>query len=411
MARALGLSFHLERIVTRIPYAVIAVDRLERKCVRERGKAATQSVAGNYAACGGRADIFIHLANQDVRAARASVPHGKNHIAGSLMLDVEVVLLDHALNEIAVHRLNGSRVSAGVHRCAVNSTSGDRRSRGRARREKKPIRQTATGAAKGGTNASGKGIHFRVERRILPQSLSALIPRGIVEDGISGAYRGLWAHWRPSQTDTWFESRFLKLNANAVIRSDAVGATAQPGAAGGDVPLQGINIEIRLTIFYFGFGRSQSPCNSDVYSQISRYPPIILDEGTEQFPAAADCTSQECLIVSRECPQASEKQICHVVASRRGVLRDKAILECIVSYIHLLGADDPAETNIVFAANQVERIRDRIDVGAPLVRSVSAISQRHVASHLKRGHSATDAVFIGLVQTRRITGYAIAVAA
>ena len=115
MAHVLGLGFHLERIVTRIPYAVIAVDRLERKCVRERGKATAQSVAGNYAACTWRTDIFVHLANQDVGAARTSVPHGKNHIAGSLMLDIEIVLLDHALNEIAVHGLDGSSVSAGVH--------------------------------------------------------------------------------------------------------------------------------------------------------------------------------------------------------------------------------------------------------------------------------------------------------
>ena len=89
-----------------------------------------------------------------------------------------------------------------------------------------------------------------------------------------------------------------------------------PGLPDGHVPLQGMNIEVRLAIFDFGFGRRQSPGHSDVYRQVVGYPPIILYEGTEQFPAAADRASQECLIVSGESPQASEKQICHVVASQ-----------------------------------------------------------------------------------------------
>src|ERR1700688_712243 len=58
-----GLGFHLERIVTRRSYAVIAVNRLERKCVRERRKATAPRVAGDYAACSGRTDIFVYLAN------------------------------------------------------------------------------------------------------------------------------------------------------------------------------------------------------------------------------------------------------------------------------------------------------------------------------------------------------------
>src|SRR5208282_3871153 len=139
-----------------------------------------------------------------MRAAGASVPHCKHHVSGCLMLNVEIVLLDHALNEIAVHGLDGSSVSAGVHGCVVNGTARDGGRRGRASREKKTIRESAAGGAESGTNSSGKGIHFGVERRILPQSLSALIPRGIVEDRISGPDRCLVAQWLPSQPDAWF---------------------------------------------------------------------------------------------------------------------------------------------------------------------------------------------------------------
>src|ERR1700733_6714984 len=133
-----------------------------------------------------------------MRAAGARVSHGKHDIARGLMLDVEVVLLDHALNEIAVHGLDSSSVIAGVHGCAVNGASWDGGRRGSASREKKTIGKAAAGLAERRTNSGWEGVHFGVERRILPQPLSALIPCGIVKDGVSGAYRRLWAQRRPS---------------------------------------------------------------------------------------------------------------------------------------------------------------------------------------------------------------------
>ena len=63
---------------------------------------------------------------------------------------------------------------------------------------------------------------------------------------------------------------------------------------------------------------------------------------------------------------------------------DEAILKCIVSDIHFLGAKHQPEADLVLAANQIQRIGNRIDVGSALVGRISAIADGKVGGHMER---------------------------
>ena len=52
-----------------------------------------------------------------MRAARTGIPEGHNHASRKLPFDVQVELLNHALFEIQVLRLNGSSESSRVRLC------------------------------------------------------------------------------------------------------------------------------------------------------------------------------------------------------------------------------------------------------------------------------------------------------
>ena len=80
-----------------------------------------------------------------------------------------------------------------------------------------------------------------------------------------------------------------------------------PGLPFGTIPLKARNIEVRLPIGLLGFGRRQGPGKSKVHSQIAGNAPVVLHEGTKQFPAAAGCSAQECLIVGRKNSQTTQQ--------------------------------------------------------------------------------------------------------
>ena len=109
--------------------------------------------------------------------------------------------------------------------------------------------------------------------------------------------------------------------------------------------------------------------------------------------------------------QASQHQIGNIVARSESLLDHVTILKGIVPYVHFLGPKYQSEADVVFAANQVQCVRQRVNVGAALVRRVSAVPNRKIARHLKRGEPAADAIVRRLIQARRIAGNAIALAA
>src|SRR5579862_6947319 len=131
------------------------------------------------------------------------------------MFDIHVELLRYSLPEIAVHRLDSSCVTAGVLRPGQNGAA-DHRSAVRRRW----IDQEASGkrterATEPETEVARAGIHFGVVRRVLPETLSALIPGRVVENAITSADDSLFAAERfPGQSDAWFDCLRIKLNAS-----------------------------------------------------------------------------------------------------------------------------------------------------------------------------------------------------
>ncbi len=308
---------------------------------------------------------------------RAGVSGGQNHIPWHLVFDVEVVLLNHALYEVTIHGLNGSSVRTGIDRCVEDSTARNRRRRRSTGLEKEAIRETAPGGAESGTKA-GRRIHFRIIGWILPQALPALIPCGIVEYRVAPTDCNLVASRRlPGKPEARFHSAFLKLNAGTVVGTDASGAPGQPGASCRHVPPQVLNIEVCLPILDFSFGGSQGPGKSDVECHIRGYAPIILDKWTDQFLASTDRTPKERLIMSRERSHTSQQEVTHIVASgfERADLGNETVLESVITYVHFLGAVGCSEPDVMFAANQVKRVGNGVDIGSTLVGSVSTISQ------------------------------------
>ena len=108
--------------------------------------------------------------------------------------------------------------------------------------------------------------------------------------------------------------------------------------------------------FRLPFGGHQSPGQAEVERQIGSYAPIILDEGTEQFPAATDRASDERLIVSGKGSQATEKEISHVVASRSAGLGDKPSWNALF-LMFICSSEWSLRTGCRVCPNQVERVR------------------------------------------------------
>ncbi len=79
----------------------------------------------------------------------------------------------------------------------------------------------------------------------------------------------------------------------------------------------------------------------------------------------------------------------------------ETVLKRIGLDVHLLDANAHANPDVVVAADHVERVGNREDVGPALEGCESTIAQRPVVVHERRTHAATDAVLCRLGTTRR----------
>src|SRR6202007_2160734 len=69
MARALSFTFYLQGVVARCSHAVVGCDLLERSSIRKGWEPAADGISWDHAACTRRAQVFVRLANQNVRAS------------------------------------------------------------------------------------------------------------------------------------------------------------------------------------------------------------------------------------------------------------------------------------------------------------------------------------------------------
>src|SRR5580704_3003764 len=209
------------------------------------------------------------------------------------MLDIDVKLLNAAELEVEVLRLNVSCEGGRSRRSGENleaignvDGSGSLAEDGGAR-----------GSGEGAAAAEGEEVGLGVVRWILPKALSALVPRGVVEDGVAGADCGfLAAAGLPSHTDAGLERGLIPLDTRVFIR-----------ALAGDQEGAGGRIEISLTIVHLGDGGRKIPSQTEIHSDVFRQAPIVLDEGTIDFPTSAGGGTLEGLVVNGEAGQAREQ--------------------------------------------------------------------------------------------------------
>ena len=163
-------------------------------------------------------------------------------------------------------------------------------------------------------------------------------------------------------------------------------------------------IEVRLPVCDFGDGRHKSPRQAEVQGQVRRDAPIILNIGTKKLPATAGFGALESLIVESKLGNPRRKSAAlspvpayHAERSRAPEAGEnpETILEGVGRDVHLIGADLTADADVMLAANHVEGIGDREDVGSALEWGEAAISEGPVtAAHTGGGQSATDATQI-----------------
>src|SRR5262249_36477897 len=105
---------------------------------------------------------------------------------------------------------------------------------------------------------------FPVEWWILPQSLRALIPGRVMEDGITRANNGVVASERfPGAADTRFERRPIHVDSGIRARVHS-----------GNKEFGGSRIEIRLAIAHLGLGCHHGPGQAEIQSQILADAPV-----------------------------------------------------------------------------------------------------------------------------------------
>src|SRR5215472_1156222 len=122
-----------------------------------------------------------------------------------------------------------------------------------------------------------------------------------MENGIPSANgRFLAAERLPGEADARLESSLVKLQTDAPVGEDTVGAPADRRTALGLIPLETLHVVIRHAIADLGLGCGQSPCQSNVDGKVARDAPIILNERTNQLPAAARGRAEEGLIMGGE---------------------------------------------------------------------------------------------------------------
>src|SRR3954454_9077501 len=168
--------------------------------------------------------------------ARPGVSCGDHQATRQLMFHVEVKLLHSTLFEVEVLGLNGSLESSRVRFGCEGWGKG--------------LREAATRRdCSQGTDSSREVGSFGEEWRILPQTLSALVPGRIVEDGIASANGCVLAAKRlPGKTDTRLECSLVHLDTDSTVgvhSGDQIVAARRRST---------LAVEIKVSLAIFGLG-------------------------------------------------------------------------------------------------------------------------------------------------------------
>ena len=199
-----------------------------------------------------------------------------------------------------------------------------------------------------------------------------------MEDAVASTNRsGLATEGLPGQTDARLDGRLVELNTNAPIRSLAC-----------DQIFSRREVKVRLPVTSFCDRGHESPCNTNIRSQILCNSPLILYIRTENLPAPTSCRTLEGLIVN-SAKNLADKQISRSIVRVTAEQQEEAILETVREHIHLVETDTAAHADVVITANHGEGVGHGVNVCTALKRSEAAVSESPVTSTHKYGTQPT----------------------
>src|ERR1700691_2186681 len=161
----------------------------------------------------------------------------------------------------------------------------------------------------------------------------------------------------------------------------------------------------------FRNGRGHIPREAEVESERRGNAPVVLDEGTVNLPATASDGAVVGLVVFAQSGHPHQQvrfgiagddyAVCSVggagIARGSGTVcgagstfvaaeiseeadDPEAVLECFRADIHLIGAEIDAGVNLMLAADQIEILLERENIGSTLKRRVAAIAERPITA-------------------------------
>ena len=193
-----------------------------------------------------------------------------------------------------------------------------------------------------------------------------------MEDRITGADRRLVAsHRLPGKSDARFDRRLVELNAHAAIGGNTDGAAADGRAALGTYHFSGriSKFACRFSTSVVGVARAQATPRLTVRLLVTRQSSCT--NGRNIFQRRPLVPPRKVWSWAANPPMLTKSTSAHRRPSADELERQIPILESIVPDVHLFGAIHDAESNVVFPANQVQGVGDRVDVGSALVRRIS----------------------------------------
>src|ERR1700704_2714880 len=176
------------------------------------------------------------------------------------MLHVQVELLNHALLEVEILRLDSAKETGDVRRSRRREYAA---TDWESPRDGTGLNRRSSGKCRGRTGsweAKRAQPRRRLEREIIREPLPAYVPRGVVVDGIASPEHGrLTAKHLPAKPDPRFESGFVEFDTHSPVgvhaRDEQI--TCRLGCA------STVKVKVRLAISCFGDRSYQRPCEAE----------------------------------------------------------------------------------------------------------------------------------------------------
>ena len=236
--------------------------------------------------------VEVITGHQDMRAARPRIAGGQYNVADQLALDVHVPLLNSAQLEVRRLGIERSRKCSGGRRRwnGLKSAGETEASWGLLpslvaqyeESQRRPPRR-------------GEGIGLAQEGWVLPQALSTLAPGRVVEEGVAATQHCLVAaEYLPASADPRFEGCPVHVDARRPTHTILIG----------DEKLSSCGNVIGQAPVGFGDRSSHIPGQAKIERERGCDPPIVLDEGTPDCPAAAGDGPIERLVMNGQASKA-----------------------------------------------------------------------------------------------------------